>query len=264
MSKQVGLVKLKGNMDGISFFQSEGQHLARMANGPSKERIRTDARFERTRENNNEFGGSAGMTKAFRQAFAPVISMADARFTSRLIGTFKEINLQGAGARGKRPITLSQHGVHLTNLEFNVNRSVSNLFTGLITATNSNDRHTATITIDDVLLRKVVKVPEGATHVQFTQAIGVLSDYVFNEALKRYIPVDASVDKLSMVTDSAFISIADTPVLNLSINTVLPGAIVLNGDVSVVQCFGVAFYQDVVGQYYPLPQGSAIKVVRVF
>jgi hypothetical protein len=264
MSKQVGLVKLKGNMDGISFFQSEGQHLARMANGPSKERIRTDARFERTRENNNEFGGSALMGKAFRQAFSPVMSMADPRFSARLTSVFKEINLQGAGARGKRPITLSQHGVHLTNLEFNVNRSVSNLFTGLIAATNSADRYTATITIDDVLLRKVVKVPEGATHVQFTQAIGVLSDYVFNEALKKYVPVDANVDKMSVVTDSAFISIADTPVLNLAINTVLPTTAALNGDVSIVQCFGVSFYQQVEADFYPLLQGSAIKVARVF
>ena len=59
MSKQKGLIKLEGNIGGISFYVSDGEYLARMANGPSKERIANDPAFKRTRENNKEFGGSA-------------------------------------------------------------------------------------------------------------------------------------------------------------------------------------------------------------
>jgi hypothetical protein len=70
MSKQVGLIKLKGNLGDVSFYQSEGDHLARMASGPSKERIMTDQAFQRTRENNAEFGGSAKAAKAFRTVFS--------------------------------------------------------------------------------------------------------------------------------------------------------------------------------------------------
>ena len=72
MSKQKGLIKLEGNIGGISFYSSDGEHLARMANGPSKERISKDPAFKRTRENNMEFGASAKVSKAFRLALATV------------------------------------------------------------------------------------------------------------------------------------------------------------------------------------------------
>ena len=79
MSKQVGLIKLKGNLGGVSFYQSEGTHLARMASGPSKERILNDQAFQRTRENNTEFGGSAMAAKAFRTSLSGVQYMFDPR-----------------------------------------------------------------------------------------------------------------------------------------------------------------------------------------
>ena len=57
MSRQTGLIKLTGNIGGISFYKLGGEDLARVANGPSKERIEKDPSFVRTRENNMEFGG---------------------------------------------------------------------------------------------------------------------------------------------------------------------------------------------------------------
>jgi hypothetical protein len=39
MGRQVGLIKIKGNIGGVSFYKSDGQDLARVANGPSKEKI---------------------------------------------------------------------------------------------------------------------------------------------------------------------------------------------------------------------------------
>ena len=264
MSKQTGLIKLKGNLGGISFFQSEGKHLAKMASGPDKERILKDARFQRTRENNSEFGGSAIAAKAFRHAFAPVISMADARFSSRLTGIFKEINKKGEGIRGQRPINVSDHQLLLVNMDFNANRGLTTLFTGLFVATNSADRTTGTITINQALLSKVLKAPEGATHIVFTQALGVISDYAFDENLQRYAPLDAALDKVNQVTDSEYIPLNSDAPLSLTINSVLPGNPVLNENVSVVQCLGVSFYQLMSSRYYPLMQASALKVVKVF
>jgi len=74
MSKQMGLIKLKGNIGGISFYKSGGEDLARVANGPSKERIANDATFQRTRENKTEFGGAATAAKALRMGLVTVSS----------------------------------------------------------------------------------------------------------------------------------------------------------------------------------------------
>ena len=263
MSEQKSLIKLKGNLGGISFFQSGGKHLARMANGPDKQRILKDPQFQRTRENNSEFGGSAMAAKAFRNAFIPVTPMADARLTARLTGIFKEINTKGDGIRGQRPINVTENGLLLTNLEFNINHSVTSLFTGLYTVVNAADRTGGTITLSEVLLSKAAKAPEGATHVVFTQALGVVSNYAYDTELKRYAPVDAVLDKLQAITESEFIALNDETPLTLTIDTVLPGSPVLNENVSVVQCFGISYYQQMKSRYYPL-QGRAIKTVKVF
>ncbi|MBT1703812.1 hypothetical protein [Chryseosolibacter indicus] len=264
MSKQIGLIKLKGNMGGISFFQSEGKHLAKISNGPDKDKIANDPRFERTRENNSEFGGSATASKALRRAFAPVIHMADARFSSRLTGIFKEINSKGDGIRGKRPITLSEHHVQLVNMEFNINRSFTSLFTATFAATNAAQRTSTSINIDDVLMRKSAKGPEGSTHVMFTQALGVVSDYVYDENLKRYAPVEPSLDGLSVITESEYIPVDGNAPVSVTLNSALPGNPVLNENVSVIQCIGIEFFQQLKTAYYPLLQGSALKIVKVF
>ncbi|MBT1702899.1 hypothetical protein [Chryseosolibacter indicus] len=264
MSKQIGLIKLKGNMGGISFFQSEGKHLAKMSNGPDKEKIANDPRFERTRENNTEFGGSAMVSKAMRRAFAPVIHMADARFTSRLTGIFKEINSKGDGVRGKRDITLSEHQIQLANLEFNINRSFTTLFTATFAATSTAQRASASITVDEVLMKKSAKGPEGSTHVLFTQALGVVSDYAYDENLKRYAALAPALDGLGTVTESEYIPLNGNTPVSFTINSLLPGNPVLTEDVSVIQCIGISFFQQLKSDYYPLLQGSALKVVRVF
>ena len=48
MSTQKGIIKLVGNIGGMSFYTSNGQYLARTAGGPTKERIATGSNFVRT------------------------------------------------------------------------------------------------------------------------------------------------------------------------------------------------------------------------
>ena len=85
MSKQKGIIKLVGNIGGMSFYTSGGEYLARTAGGPTKERIATGANFVRTRENNAEFGGSAKVGKAFRTALSSVIQTMGGSHTDCLI-----------------------------------------------------------------------------------------------------------------------------------------------------------------------------------
>ena len=49
MGRQVGLIKVSGNIGGVSFYKSNGEDLARVANGPSKDKIQNDDAFIRTR-----------------------------------------------------------------------------------------------------------------------------------------------------------------------------------------------------------------------
>ncbi len=265
MSKQLGVIKLKGNIGGISFYQSEGVHLARLANGPSKERIAGDTAFQRTRENNAEFGGSATAAKALRTALASVLgTMADSRLAARLTQLFKQLNTLGTGTRGQRGITLSTHKPMLVGLEFNSKQSFSSLFSAPFTTVMNVDRNQGTITVAAFMPANFISMPSGATHFRLVQALGTVSDYVYNNLTKAYEPFDPVMNSLGAVTYSAYTPLVAAAPLTLNLVTALAGAPKPGVQISVVQCLGIEFYQQQGGVNYLLAQGNALKVVAVF
>lgn len=56
MARQVGLLKLAGTLEDISFYKAVYGYLARAKGGVDRKTILTDPRFQRTRENAFEFG----------------------------------------------------------------------------------------------------------------------------------------------------------------------------------------------------------------
>lgn len=49
-----------------------------------------------------------------------------------------------------------------------------------------------------------------------------------------------------------------------TISAVLPGAPTLANNVTVVQCIGIEFFQEVNGQYYPFASGNCLKIEDAF
>lgn len=264
MSKQTGLIRLDGKIGGISFYKLDGEDLARVANGPSKEKILKDPAFVRTRENNAEFGGSATVAKAFRLSLANVIlTMSDFRLTSRLTKLFKEINLSGTGTRGQRPILITGHQVLLINFELNERHSFGSVFNAPFTRSNTANRDQGDIVVAAFVPDNFIEAPAGATHFRLIQALGVVSDYAFDPATNKYEPLDATTNMLGAVTYSPTLALGSAPV-SATLTTPLPGSPTMSGDVSVMQCLGIEFFQRVGSTDYLLAQGNAMKVINVF
>ena len=265
MSKQVGLIKLDGNIGGIAFYQSFGEYLARTANGPSKERIANDPSFVRTRENNAEFGGSATAAKSLRLALASVVqTMADSRFTSRLTALFKEINVRGTGARGQRTIALSANRSLVNNLEFNLNTPFGAVFNAPFTFSNNAGRTQGTITIAAFLPSSFIHAPSGATHFRLVTAIGAVSDFTYNATTGLYDPLEPTLNLLNGIAYGAVTALNVTAPVNFSLVANLPGTPAMTPGINVVQCIGIEFFQRVGATDYLLAQGNAMKVVNVF
>jgi len=264
MSKQKGIIKLEGNLGGISFYQSAGQSLARVATGPSKERISKDKAFKRTRENNNEFGGSAKAGKALRLAMGGLMqTMGSARVTAQLTALFKAINLKGTGARGKRPIKLSTNKAMLKNFEFNSGISFNSVFSAPFTVAINTPRNEATVTIPDFLPDNVVNAPAGATHFKLVAAIGIVSDYTFDTSVNSYGPSQPTQDTAGHTIASAYFPL-DQAVSALTLVPTLASLGTINAACSSVVTLGIEFYQQVDTQYYLFAQDNAMKVVNVF
>lgn len=264
MSKQKGIIKLEGNLGGISFYQSAGQSLARVATGPSKERIAKDAAFKRTRENNKEFGGSAKAGKALRLAMGGLIqTMGGARVTAQLTALFKAINLKSTGVRGKRPIKLSTNKSMLKNFEFNKAISFNSVFSGTFTAVVNTARNEATISIDDFIPDNVINAPAGATHFRLVGGIGIVSDYAFDSTVNSYQPLQPTQDTTGKSLYSAYFPL-DLSVTAFTLVPAVTSIGTVNAACSAVVTIGIEFYQQVDTTYYLFAQDNAMKVVNVF
>jgi hypothetical protein len=264
MSKQKGLIKLEGNIGGISFYSSDGEYLARMANGPSKERIAKDPTFKRTRENNMEFGGSAKVSKAMRTALSTVLqTMAGRYLTSRLTKIFKIINLKSDGTRGQRPIELSLYKDTLKNFDLDKNTNLSSVFSAPYTATINADKNEGTIDVPSFVPDDYINAPSGATHFKLVLALGTVSDYQFNDGIKGYEPVEPGQNGLSAVVYSPVLELGTTPV-DANLIAAFAGAPVIAAGVSVTMCLGIEFYQNIGAEYYVFAQDNAMKVIEVY
>lgn len=264
MSKQKGVIKLVGNIGGMSFYASNGEYLARTAGGPSKERIATGANFVRTRENNAEFGGSAKVGKAFRTALSSVIqTMGGSTLTASLTKLFKSINARASGVRGQRPIALSTNKTQAKGLELNDKISFTSVFNAPFTVSTDTDRVEVTFTIPSFIPTNFINAPAGATGFRMSAAVGWLSDYSYDEGVKSYEPDVPDQNSLGITSYSTIQPLGNTGT-SITLTAVAPDGLVPASEVSVLACLGIEFYQKVDGVDYLLAQGNAMRVVDVF
>ena len=104
MARQDGVIKLTGQMGGISFYKTQDGHLVRLKGGIDGDRIKNDPAFARTRENGEEFGRAGASGKLLRTALRTLImNVSDSRMASRLTqqlvnpGAVLEFKYTGAG-----------------------------------------------------------------------------------------------------------------------------------------------------------------------
>lgn len=264
MSKQKGIIKLVGNIGGMSFYTSNGQYLARTAGGPTKERIATGANFVRTRENNAEFGGSAKAGKALRMALSGVIqTMGGSTLASSLTRLFKTINAKASGIRGQRPIALSENKELAKGLELNSKVSFTSVFNAPYAAVADASRAEVVFKIETFVPLNFINAPAGATGFRLCAATGWLSDYSFDVGTHGYEPDLPKENSIGMAEYSDVLPL-DNAATGISLTVASPDGLVPSVGISVVACLGIEFYQKVDDVDYLLAQGNSMRIVDVF
>jgi len=262
MSRQKGLIRLEGNLDGISFYKSGGNYLARMANGPSKGKIENDPAFVRVKENNQEFGGAASVGKAFRNAFAEMVrNMGDRYFSARLTQLFRKICSRGAGARGERTISLSDHLDMLDNVEFNKTKPFNSVCNAPYTVSANANRNEVTVDIPDLTPSVYISAPSAATHFKVIASIGSISNYEFDAVNKTYAPLIPEMNALSASASGAVLPLQGVGPYVANLVVSFPGSPLMPADVVVVVTLGIEFYQQVNSVDYLLGQSNAMKII---
>jgi hypothetical protein len=249
MARQKGVVKLQGQMGGVSFYKtSQDGFLAREKGGIDAERIKNDPAFERTRENGAEFGRAGAAGKLLRSALRMlIINTADSRMASRLTREMvKVIQADETNQRGKRNV-IDGEAELLQGFEFNENGKLNRTFFAPFLSAVDRAAGNLSINVPEFIPGNMIAAPQGATHCKL-MAAGVEVDFE---------------NGVFVVNTSQSAEIALGPQNE--------AAIALNNAVTPVStkplflAFGIEFFQEVNGVKYPLKNGAynALALVKV-
>ena len=239
MARQKGIIKLKGTIGDITFYKTQDGHLAREKGGIDASRIKSDPAFQRTRENNSEFGRAGKAGKVLRTALRSLLlNSADSRMVSRLTQQMvKVIQADVVSQRGLRNV-IDGEAELLSGFEFNIRgklgTSLHAPFVGSI------DRASGDMIIDmaSFVPGNMIAAPGGTTHFKIISA-GAEIDFE-NET---FVEAHAETDILPWDA---------TPIAAIYQTTsVTPGS-----TKPLFLALGLEFYQEVNGLMYSLKNGA--------
>lgn len=248
MAKQKGIIALEGTIGNITFLKTKDGYMAKQKSEISAQKIATDPAFQRTRENNAEFGRAAVAGKVFRTAFRPLIQKAkDHIYVGRLTKRFKEvIKMDQTNPRGLRNV-IDGEAELLQQFEFNMNAKLSATLFSPYTATINRVTGEAKVEINPFIPAEYISVPVGSTHFRIVSAAASI-----NFEQKQY-DVESS--------ETAYLPIDNQATAAINLVNALPA----NSTHPIVLLLGIQFYQEVNNVQYPLKNGvfNSLSVVKV-
>lgn len=150
--------------------------------GASKRDIKNSPAFQRTRENNAEFGACSGASKAIRQVLYPVKHLADYNFTATLIKLTKGIQVQDTvGERGKRSILLSRYGHLLEGFLLNRLNSFDNIIRHPVVCSIDRTTGSASIKLPELMLGMNFMTSRKYALFRFIITMGLAQDIVYKD-----------------------------------------------------------------------------------
>lgn len=248
MAKQKGLIRLQGTIGDINYYRSKDGYMARENNRPNAQRIATDPRFQRMRENMEEFKRAGKAGKVLRVAVKSLLTtVKDSRVAARLTAAMmKVIKADATSTRGQRNV-IDGEAELLRGFDFNANASMEGTLTAPFTATINRVTGELTATVPPFRPDEFLKSPTGATHFKIV-SLGAEIDFTNETFVEDH-------------NESAMFPCNEIPTTAVSHVNQVPA----NSTHPLFLLMGFQFYQLVAGKYYPLKAGAynALKLVEV-
>jgi hypothetical protein len=248
MAQQKGHLPVKGRLGNLSFYKTKDGYLIKDKGGVDKNRIASDPKFQRTRENGAEFGNAGKAGKLLRNAVKAVSQgSSDGRAVSRLTKLMMAVlKTDSVNRRGERSVANGDIEM-LQGFQFNINAVLDTTFFAPFTAVI--DRATGTLSVDIAAFvpERSVTRPEGATHFQIISA-GAEVDFAGN------VYVSANSSSAELLWDNVA-----TAAVSLE-NVVTP-----NSTNPLFLLLGIEFSQQVNGEKYALRNGgfNSLAIVMI-
>ena len=248
MAHQRSIFMIEGTLGGVTFYKTKDGYLAKGKSGVSGDRIKSDPRFARTRENNAEFRNAIKAAKLLRDSVRPLmVKASDFRVSSRLTQIMSKILREDSTSfRGCRtPV----NGLNTPNGKamlkmFNFNKA--SLLGSVLFKPFTVNTLTGVIEIAGLDPVSDVLVPEGATHFSLSGGMMITDFSVGSSDLKLTNVVNSSIT-------AAPATVTLTPVA-------LPAGTGIK-----LYFLKIEFFQEVNSMQYSLRNGefNALEIVEV-
>jgi hypothetical protein len=264
MARTKGIIDFEGRIGDIVFYKRNGKPVARRAGGPTKEMIANSPAFARTRQNNTEFGGCSGISRSIRASLSELKGFHDGEFGNRLTKQFKIITSAQEGPLGQRPIVLSSNHSAFDNFEGHEDTAFSTICEIPCKTDHDKSRTSATLRLNKARI-SAINAPKGATHFQLIHALGIVSDFEFDQVKLVHGPVDSKLNGLGVAEYSDYIPLKAKTTPAIKLTAQLPVQALPSEKINVVQAVAILFIQQIGNKiHYPLKQSRAMKIIEVF
>ena len=248
MAKQKGILKLEGTIGDITFYRSQDGYLAREKGGVSGDRIASDPKFQRTRENGSEFGSAGKAGKVLRDSLRVLLqNSSDNRMVSRLTQQMvKVLQADTVSVRGKRNV-IDGEAELLEGFDFNLNGKLNNTLYAPYTSTITRASGLLNVSVPSFIPSNMIAAPDGTTHFKIVSS-GLEIDF------ENGVYITDTQTTGFMNWDEVATSIID-----------LDNQVTANSTHPLFLVLGVEFYQEVNAVKYPLKNGAynALTIVKV-
>lgn len=248
MARQTGILPIEGTIGNITFFKSKDGYMARQKGGVSASRIASDPAFQRTRENNAEFGRAGKASKLLRTAFRVLLQKAsDSRVVGRLTSEMvKVIQMDTINERGQRNV-IDGEAELLQGFEFNAQGKLSTTLYATYSSVLNRTTGAASVTLDPFVPANMISAPAGCTHFKLLVAAASID---FEQELYEVESTESTNQPIST-------SSITLPALSVSLTPDSTKPLFL--------ALGIEFLQLVNTKYYPLKNGAfnACSLIKV-
>ncbi|HYG04708.1 MAG TPA: hypothetical protein VD927_19810 [Chryseosolibacter sp.] len=248
MARQKSILKFEGRIGDLSFFKSQDGFQVRAKSGVSPERIRTDPRYARTRENAAEFGRAGASAKLLRTAVRSLlISAHDKTLVHRLTrDMIRVLKADVTNQRGERNVISGELGL-LQGFEFNSGALLNATFLAPYEVSFDRASGNVTVAVPGFASAKMISAPIGSTHFRLTMA-AVALNFIEN----KYV---------SEITQNASSPLSNDVSAAIELSVQLPAG----GNQPSMVMIGIEFSQVVNGTEYSLQNGAhnALAIVLV-
>ena len=248
MARYKSNIKIIGSVNGMTFRDTKYGPIVSGKTGPTRNQVRTDPRFARTRKMNDEFARACDGAKIFRGLFSEaIVNCYDTQMHKRLVGLMRKvISSDSVSPKGERNLLMGDNSL-IKGFEWNKHASLRSI----IGMNYKVDIHRNS---GEVLFHFPSFKPEGgypqheaATHYRITAAIAELN-------WRDDLPYTAR-------QTTGYLSLNDTQAANFTV------LLEINKQTKnpIASSLSITWYVEVSGVMYPLQNAgyNAAAVVDV-